>query len=156
MCCPTLLSDFRQSNGPKSPPGNGSLGGGRPFCVTEHRSVMPYTAGQTSVKLVSRFTRMHQAAHAEPHLLCYKPAERTRGLASKCCYEVIVYTSLRHSCRKIYGLYGILEFPLRKEDINKEQFISNNNDTEDMLSKTGLPYPFLSSHLFRSISQVLV
>lgn len=156
MCCPTLLSDFRQSNGPKSPPGNGSLGGGRPFCVTEHRSVMPYTAGQTNVKLVSRFTRMHQAAHAEPHLLCYKPAERTRGLASKCCYEVIVYTSLRHSCRKIYGLYVILEFPLRKEDINKKQFISNNDDTEDMLSKTGLPHPFLSSHLFRSISQVLV
>ena len=71
---------------------------------------MPYTAGQTNEKLVSRFTRMHQAAHAEPHLLCYKPTERTRELASKRCYEVIVYTSLRHSCRKIYGLYVILEF----------------------------------------------
>lgn len=117
---------------------------------------MPYTAGQTNEKLVSRFTRMHQAAHAEPHLLCYKPTERTRELAPKCCYEIIVNTSLRDSFRKIYGLYVILEFPLRKEDISKEQFISNNDDTEDMLSKTGLPHPFLSSHVFRSKSRVRV
>lgn len=156
MCCPTLLSDFRQSNGPKSPPGNGRMGEGRPFCITDYRSVVPYMVGQTNKKLVSRFTRMHQAAQAEPHLLCYKTTERTRGLASKLCYEVLVYTSLRYSCRKIYNLYVILEFPFRMEDITKEWFISNRNDTEDMLSEAGLPYPFLSSHLFRSISQMLI
>lgn len=156
MCCPTLLSDFRQLNGPNSSSRNGRLGGGSPWCITDYRSVTPYMVGQTNEKFVSRFTRMYQAAQTEPHLLCYKPTERTRGLASKCCYEVLVYTSPRHSCRKIYNLCVILEFPLRMEDINKERFISNNNDTKDILSKTCFPNSFLSSHLFRSISQILI
>lgn len=87
-CCPTLLSDFKQSNGPKSSPGNGRLGGSKPLY---HRLPISHAIyGRTGQrKLVSRFTRMHQAAHAEPHLLCHKATERTRGLASKCCYGVV-------------------------------------------------------------------
>lgn len=117
---------------------------------------MPYMVGQASEKLVSRFTRMHQAAHAEPHLLCHKATGITRGLASKCCYGGFVYTSVRLRCREIYNFHVMLEFPLRMEDNNKERFILNDDDTEDMLSKIGLHHPFLSSHPFSSISQMFI
>lgn len=155
MCCPTLLSDFRNSYGPNYSPRIGKLGGGRPLCITDYRSVIPYMVGQTNEKYVSRFTRMHQAAHAEPHRLYYKLTERTRGFVSSCYYEVLVYTSLRHSCP---SLFVILELLLRMEDINRELFISNNKDTEGILSKPGfgLLNSFFSSHLFWSIPQIFV
>lgn len=100
-CCPTLLSDFKQSNGPKSSPGNGRLGGSKPLY---HRLPISHAIyGRTGQrKLVSRFTRMHQAAHAEPHLLCHKAAERKN---KRTCFKMLlwgsVYTSVRLRYRKI-------------------------------------------------------
>lgn len=50
----------------------------------------------------------------------------------------------------------MLEFPLQLEDNDKERFVSNNNDFEDMLPKLGLHHRFLSSYLCSSRSLMLI
>lgn len=53
----------------------------------------------------------------------------------------------------------MLEFPLQledNEDNDKERFVSDNKDFEDMLPKLGLHHPFLSSHLCSSRSQMFI
>lgn len=49
-CCPTLLSDFKQSKGLSLHLGMVGWGGAS-LCITDYRSVMPYMVGQASENL---------------------------------------------------------------------------------------------------------